>query len=391
MNLDVRPVDDDGMADEQARRRLRARTAAGFLALSAGLGFASLPIHGYVRPGTSTVVFTVVICIAAAFSVVAVVLRSAPASAALCLVLLADGLIVTAGACLSDRGDARLVTALLAAPTMYVALYLPRWALFVQGGVSAAGTIGLMTLAGERPAVVAIHSTVVLASIISPAIALFALRGQLAAALRRERLYASTDPLTGLYNRRALAQLIPEAVERAVSRSFPVGVVVADIDHFKTINDRLGHLGGDGVLQRVAAAVRRSVREDDAVIRLGGEEFAVLTAVPADLLTGMAERLRVCVATDLVDLGVTMSVGVAWSEPVSLQGDLLDAVWAVFDRADEAMYRAKRAGRNRVGMPLGLAPLTSGVPASGAAGAQVAPVAPVAPAASVAPVARSRR
>lgn len=164
-----------------------------------------------------------------------------------------------------------------------------------------------------------------------------------------ERL-ATTDPLTGLANRRAFLMRAREEVDRAARHGRPMSVVMIDIDHFKVINDRHGHDVGDQVLQRVAALVRDTVRQSvDVVARFGGEEFVLL--LPETGLAGariLAERIRKAFEESLVDtdggpVSFTASFGVE-----EFRTALDTGVETVLKRADDALYRAKAAGRNRV-------------------------------------------
>jgi diguanylate cyclase (GGDEF)-like protein len=159
--------------------------------------------------------------------------------------------------------------------------------------------------------------------------------------IRTQKLLAATDELTGSPNRRAfLDRLAPAIADVASGRG--AAVCLVDLDGFKQVNDRDGHLAGDRVLKDVAGALAASVRETDTVARLGGDEFAVL-ARTAPELSGelLAERLRAAVAAVGASRGVTASVGVA-----TLAAG--DDVEAVLHRADEAMYRAKTSGGDRV-------------------------------------------
>jgi diguanylate cyclase (GGDEF)-like protein len=172
----------------------------------------------------------------------------------------------------------------------------------------------------------------------------------LAEANRRLELLSLTDPLTGLGNRRRLTDTLEAEWLRALRSGGSIGLVMTDIDHFKKYNDHYGHQGGDECLRRVARALQDSVRSTDLVARYGGEEFSVV--MPGADAAGarvVAERARQAVADlrephALADSGiVTISVGVTTAAPVTggRPEDLIKI-------ADEALYEAKRAGRNRV-------------------------------------------
>jgi two-component system cell cycle response regulator len=161
---------------------------------------------------------------------------------------------------------------------------------------------------------------------------------------------AVTDALTGLYNRRYMESQTAILVEHAVNRGKTLSVVVLDVDHFKAVNDTHGHDVGDRVLQELAARLRASVRNVDLICRMGGEEFVVvLPDAGMDISLKVAERIRRVVSAKPFDaaarmgpLLVTVSLGVALIESPS------DSIDDIIKRADEALYRAKREGRNRV-------------------------------------------
>jgi diguanylate cyclase (GGDEF)-like protein len=173
---------------------------------------------------------------------------------------------------------------------------------------------------------------------------------ELAEANRRLELMTLTDPLTGLANRRRLTETLEAEWQRALRSGEPVGLAMVDIDNFKKYNDHYGHQGGDECLRRVAHALRGSIRTTDLVARYGGEEFCiVMPGAPAGGAMVVAERARRAVADlrephALADSGiVTISLGVTSGAPVTgIQPDHLIKV------ADEVLYEAKRAGRNRV-------------------------------------------
>ena len=161
------------------------------------------------------------------------------------------------------------------------------------------------------------------------------------------RSAASTDPLTGLLNRRAFLEGALSLCARQANRGLPVSLLMLDLDHFKSINDRFGHATGDEVLRVFANVARSNMRGGDLVGRLGGEEFAVIVPEPMQFASRIAERLRAAfeaagVTIDNHVLGATCSIGAA---------ELIEAVTDIsglIARADAALYRAKRDGRNRV-------------------------------------------
>jgi diguanylate cyclase (GGDEF)-like protein len=157
---------------------------------------------------------------------------------------------------------------------------------------------------------------------------------------------ASVDPLTGMFNRRGFAEASSRVIEREANAGRPVTVLIFDIDHFKSINDRWGHPAGDEILKLFAAVVVNGLRISDLSGRIGGEEFAAL--LPCSLEEGViaAERLRAAFANSgiVVEDGpvdTTVSIGVAGG-PAGTELEVLLAA------ADTALYQAKRCGRNRV-------------------------------------------
>lgn len=158
----------------------------------------------------------------------------------------------------------------------------------------------------------------------------------------RHKSDAMTDPLTGLLNRRALFE------GRSDAASSDTAIVVMDLDHFKAINDRFGHAAGDRVLRGFAEVIFSNIRAQDMGARIGGEEFCiVLKAASPKAVTAVAERIRATLEAKVFPTAVgpiraTVSVGIAiaTAAPESLQ--------ALLARADQALYEAKAAGRNRV-------------------------------------------
>ncbi len=160
---------------------------------------------------------------------------------------------------------------------------------------------------------------------------------------------AITDPLTGLHNRRYMESHLRTLVEESIRSGRPLSILVADIDHFKRVNDTHGHDGGDVVLKEFAARLKRNTRGIDLACRLGGEEFLIIMP-ETDLARAyqVGERTRAMVASEPFQLRpdlkirVTASVGLATLESPD------DTPETIFKRADLALYAAKRRGRNRV-------------------------------------------
>lgn len=165
--------------------------------------------------------------------------------------------------------------------------------------------------------------------------------------LEDQRQKALTDPLTGLPNRAALSERLEQEVARRRRDGGELLLAVLDIDHFKRINDDFGHLAGDKVLKIIAGELRKRLRQADFIARFGGEEFVVLLpATPLDAGRQLLERLRAAIAACPFHfkgepLSITCSAGIT-----AFVGN--EAGEAAFERADQALYRAKRAGRDRL-------------------------------------------
>ena len=172
---------------------------------------------------------------------------------------------------------------------------------------------------------------------------------ELQLAFRHEQHLAHIDDLTGVNNRRYLFELARHEFDVAKRYQQPLSVIMFDLDHFKQINDTFGHATGDKMLKLVTQAARAQLRDTDLIGRYGGEEFVVVLPVTkAQQAYLLAERIRANVAAIRVDTGasqaaVTLSIGIA--ETIHTPQD--ESVEKVIHRADEAMYAAKQAGRNR--------------------------------------------
>jgi diguanylate cyclase (GGDEF)-like protein len=226
---------------------------------------------------------------------------------------------------------------------LYVAYFFP--------AREAAGQLGLMTgaylivlLASAPPDAVA-ASWVTLAGTLLPAAGLLrVVRDGVTQLVRSLSDAALTDALTGLNNRLALDQQLTAEVERALRAEEPLSVVIGDLDHFKSVNDRLGHRAGDEALVRVGAILERHRRAGDSIARTGGEEFTILLPGASEHEAYLvSERLRAAVQREFLahSAALTFSFGVATYPEHGRSAD------AVLEAADQALYAAKALGRNR--------------------------------------------
>ncbi len=175
------------------------------------------------------------------------------------------------------------------------------------------------------------------------------LQDELVRAREALREQATHDHLTCLWNRAGILDIMERELNRAQREGTPLGLIMADLDHFKRINDTYGHLPGDAVLLEAARRMHSSVRPYDAIGRYGGEEFLiVLPGCDAPDVVNQAERLRVCISAEPIEtpegrIAITLSLGVA-AVPKGIEADLDSLLRTV----DAALYRAKNRGRNRV-------------------------------------------
>jgi diguanylate cyclase (GGDEF)-like protein len=225
----------------------------------------------------------------------------------------------------------------------FAGYFLPPWPAFANTAfVAAAYAIVVIgkrgAEAGTPPAIYLTTTLVVACGLVS------VLRRRAAASLDEARTEARTDPLTGLLNRRGLNEVFLRECERADREDRTLSVWMVDLDHFKGLNDAMGHAAGDRALQSVADILRAQLRGIDVISRVGGEEFCVLlpNCTTADAFL-RAEAVRLAVAEDFEARGVpvTVSIGVASWRAGDVDGSL------TVDAADEALYAAKAAGRNQ--------------------------------------------
>ena len=160
---------------------------------------------------------------------------------------------------------------------------------------------------------------------------------------KRLRFRAYRDILTGLYRREFLEELVQQEFYRSKRYGYHFSILMIDIDNFKQINDKYGHLFGDKVLRTVAGIIRKNLRKSDIAVRYGGEEFlVVLPHTDLRRAAVVAERIRKAIEETKIDkVQVTVSIGVADNSLVENFKDLIQ-------KADSALYKAKRTGKNKV-------------------------------------------
>jgi diguanylate cyclase (GGDEF)-like protein len=175
------------------------------------------------------------------------------------------------------------------------------------------------------------------------------LQNKLRIAYEMQKYEATHDSLTGIWNRPAILELFSRECAKAAREKRPIGVLLADVDHFKIINDQFGHVCGDIALREIARRMQASLRPYDFIGRYGGEEFLILVpSCDPHTVCEVAERIRQGVADQPIiardnEFAVTLSIGVNTASPVSVeQRDEL------LQRADQALYLAKENGRNRI-------------------------------------------
>jgi diguanylate cyclase (GGDEF)-like protein len=167
-------------------------------------------------------------------------------------------------------------------------------------------------------------------------------------ATRKLELIASTDPLTGAFNRRHLDLVGMNELSRSKRNNSTFTILMLDIDHFKAVNDTYGHDIGDEALIETVAVIKKNIRGEDLLFRLGGEEFAVMLPETTKLAAyDTAKRIRIAISeiviqTPIAPLCFTLSIGIAENTPAD------DDIDVILKRADEALYRAKSSGRNKV-------------------------------------------
>ncbi|MGY1752549.1 diguanylate cyclase [Blastococcus sp. SYSU D01042] len=237
-------------------------------------------------------------------------------------------------------------------PALAAAWFLSLRPLIVHLVVTAAVCLAALWPSYDSTAGLLVQVGVSAGMLDAAAVGVFVLRRRVQRLLAATESLSHRDPLTGLFNRRYLVEQAPRLWRQARRDGTQVSALVLDLDHFKRLNDEFGHAVGDAVLCAVADALAGAVRPVDVLARTGGEELVVLGSVEVVAeARRLAERLRLAVAGSRSDGGhsVTASIGLAVSRPVDGE-DPVTALWRLVDRADAAMYVAKRSGRDQVAL-----------------------------------------
>jgi diguanylate cyclase (GGDEF)-like protein len=251
--------------------------------------------------------------------------------------------LLLAGAVIATGGPTSPVLMWFALPAVTLGARFDPWGMVV--GTVYLVTVFLVSTVAVDPASASEHSQALVAAV-ALILCTVILSGALVESDRAHRRRSTLDPLTGLFNRNALEQRLAEidgepcGPERGQSHA----LLLCDLDHFKRVNDQLGHAAGDAVLQDVAYTMRAVLRAGDSIYRIGGEEIlVVLPGATEEDAVAVAERLRQAVRKRRpVGVEVTISIGAAVSQPDAVNTDDLVA------RADAALYSAKASGRDTV-------------------------------------------
>jgi diguanylate cyclase (GGDEF)-like protein len=174
-----------------------------------------------------------------------------------------------------------------------------------------------------------------------------ALSGELMQRNEELKLLSSTDSLTGVFNRRSLVEKLELLGAQSARYHIPISLAMLDVDFFKRINDELGHTAGDAVLRQLAVRLAREVRRSDIVARPGGDEFLIaMPSTDLESAAAVAERLRLAIQEpfEIIPWPISASLGIVQFQPE------IETIEQALGRADEAMYRSKQSGRNRVSL-----------------------------------------
>jgi diguanylate cyclase (GGDEF)-like protein len=336
-------------SDGEPEHRISWLALAFLLLAGAGLGSLNLAVDGVLRGGPSRWLYAATMGLCLAVAVALLVRRRAGAWTTFGLVLLGDLIYVVVSLTIDD--PVRYSTPLMLLFAAFIgAWFLGPWMLTVHMLlIPVACTVALWDSYDNRAAMV-IQVVVSAGMLNSASLGVFLLRRRIERLLAATEAASRVDPLTGLHNRRYLAEQATRVWRQARRDGTRVVAMVLDLDHFKEVNDAHGHAAGDALLQAVARSLSATVRPADLLARTGGEEMVVVGMVSdSDEAARLGERLRTAVTGTRTEAGhaVTVSIGLALVRPVD-GDDATSSLWRLVDRADAAMYEAKRSGRDRV-------------------------------------------
>ncbi|QNG39350.1 GGDEF domain-containing protein [Geodermatophilaceae bacterium NBWT11] len=330
---------------------------AAFMLLGAAAGSVNLVVAGVLRDGAPRGVYAATMALLAVLGLWFIARPRAGVRSTFALVLLGDLVYVVVAASVAD--PLRHATPLMMLFAAFVAAwFLDAWMLGVHMAVVPFACWSALAPSFTDAPGLGVQVLVNAGMLDVAAFGVFVLRRRVQGLLAATEALSSTDPLTGLANRRSLVTQSERLWRQAHRGGDHVVALVLDLDHFKQLNDTHGHATGDAVLRAVAQALRAVVRPTDVLARIGGEELVVV-GLAADRTEAhrLGERLRSAVRQAWVDHpGVTASIGIALDRPSS-DTDPAAGVWRLVDRADAAMYEAKQAGRDRVELAPPLVPL----------------------------------
>ena len=337
-----------GMTERGPEHRASAVALAVLLLVGGGLGLLNLPVDGVVQDGARWVyVTTMAVCLLLAG--VLFVRRRAGVWTTFGLVLLGDLIYVVVSLTVTD--PLRHSTPLMLLFAAFIAAwFLGPWMLTVHMLLTPVACAVALQGSYDSRAALVIQVAVSAGMLDSASLGVFVMRRRIQRLLAATEAASRVDPLTGLHNRRYLAEQASRVWRQARRDGTRVVAMVLDLDHFKMVNDAHGHAVGDAVLQAVSRSLAATVRPADLLARTGGEEIVVIGMVSdSDEAARLGERLRAAVAETRTDEGhgVTVSIGFALVRPVD-GDDAPASLWRLIDRADAAMYEAKRSGRDRV-------------------------------------------
>jgi diguanylate cyclase (GGDEF)-like protein len=331
---------------------LRVRAAVIFLGSGGLMSMTAATLPNYLQRGLWPHLLLLAVGFSVAVSAFVVARWGLPAAFVLPLAVGGDGSVFLATLVVSDPADTITSVAALGVLCVFVAVFGRGRDLIVQTILSN------ITLAAVAPHALQHWASMLMFmfgsnfGLVLPSFAMYALRQRLVATTQFAHRLARTDPLTGSFNRRGLTDQASAILGLVVARGHGLGALVCDLDQFKVLNDTYGHASGDEALVAVGEILLHSVRAEDVVVRLGGEEFAVVAAIAAPELFALAERIRSDVESGCSRWGLTVSIGASWlAPPCHLDDDADLIVWSLLAAADQETYRAKASGRNRVEHP----------------------------------------